>query len=103
LHVPGQPAQQPRQTKTYFVGDIGVIGNERTPDADILGVLDLYAGQQLPSKNELQYKEWKLWMKFRKRFDLRYTYHPSIRIRTYEDSEYVTVIIDFPEMLWERK
>jgi|SRR5579864_689021 len=95
--------QQARTNKVYCVGDICVIGNERTPDGDILEALQLYPGQYLPTKKELQLTELKLWMRYRKEFDLRYGYRPTIEIRKYDDSQYVTVTVIFPETIWKKR
>ena len=83
LNDPNRPAGQtaPR-AEPARVGEISVVGNTRTGDRAILDCLTFSSAQLLPTEKEIVENEFKLLMKFYKRFDMDNGKRPRISDRT---------------------
>ena len=83
LNDPNRPAGQtaPR-AEPARVGEISVVGNTRTGDRAILDCLTFSSAQLLPTEKEIVENEFKLLMKFYKRFDMDNGKRPRISERT---------------------
>ena len=85
------------------VGEISVVGNTRTGDRAILDCLTFSSAQLLPTEKEIVENEFKLLMKFYKRFDMDNGKRPRIEVRRDDKSPYCDITIEFPEKAKKKK